>query len=191
MNVDILFNYEFSSWARKLSPEAVWNTCERGDWLFLLLSKSSVSCRDVATAACSCAEFGLQDREVSYPGDLRLRRWLAVGWAWLAGNATYDDVKSSYDEAVSVHNAEVEPSIRAVVMALGTCLTAGCGATSEDRFPQKNLYNSAVFASHTANAIHVKHGRECADEVRKRWSRLPVSGDAYARMPRSWAPGAL
>lgn len=85
---------EARAWARATpgTPEELWSTCPRGDWLLWLAMRAGVDRRVVVLAACDCADLGRGTDGVA-------RDLLEVARRWARGEATGRKVWDAAAEA--------------------------------------------------------------------------------------------
>lgn len=85
------------------TPEELWSTCRRGDWLLWLAMRAGVDRRVVVLAACDCADLGRGTDGVA-------RDLLEVTRRWARGEATEREV---WDAAVEAERGRALDATRA------------------------------------------------------------------------------
>lgn len=143
---------EAREWARATpgTPEELWSTCPRGDWLLWLAMRAGVDRRVVVLAACDCAETATPHLADSSRG-LALTA-LEVTRKWARGEATQQDVRNAsaalatrYVSAVAVDHAAyaVAYAVYAVVSVRSVAaddasMAATCAASAAAERAVKN-----------------------------------------------------
>ena len=79
------------------SPDELWETCPRGDWLMWLVTEAGVPRNLVAPAVCDCARLALP---YVPDGENRPRLCIEAAEDYLRGKATVEQVRAAYLDAV-------------------------------------------------------------------------------------------
>lgn len=114
------------------SGEALWNMCERGDWLIWLVSHKKVrgrlldSNQRLRLIACDCAESVLPRFESAYPDDARPREAIAISRRYAVGNATL--AKLAVAESAAESAARIAAKAAEPANAPADALAAECAA---------------------------------------------------------------
>lgn len=181
---------EAQDWAAAThgTPEELWSTCPRGDWLLCLATSLGADRRVVVSAACDCAE----TTTPHLTGSTRRAAGaaLAVARRWARGEATEVEVRASVDQAFDVEDT-VYPvgaeagAFRAAILAADAVVHVVCAAAASDSAAHAAAYAAAVFGAPRFTAAFVSaYGAalvparlRCADLVRARipWATVEAA----------------
>ena len=145
----------FSNWA------TLWAECPRGDWLLGISARIGVEHTLLVRAAIACAKIPDEPATES----------LAIADAWLAGEATADDVAAEARrlEALPAHDPAHEAANRAALAAL---------LGIEDRDVLASAAAAAVEAIMMASI-------DCGMELAMRWAHDKCAAAVRAELPWS------
>jgi hypothetical protein len=151
------------------TPETLYNTCRRGDWLLWLAARAGVERKAVALAACDCAD------TVKHLVPESARNTTDVVRDYLDGKATIDDVKEARRKAAAAANAAVAATAAAYTAAAAayTATNAAYRATNpvHAAYAAADAHYAASYAAYIdAAAAREKSLKESADIVRRRIS---------------------
>lgn len=110
-------------WAHNLDLRTAWMTCERGNWLLWFATRLEVKRQRVVQAACRCGrlelEFMTRDKD-------RTQYMLEVTEAWCRGEATIEQVRSTYNNTITVYVADTATysAARTAFLSIPTSVTA-------------------------------------------------------------------
>ena len=149
-------------WARtQPDPQALWDNCERGDWLLWLMGRlaggpRSKSRKQLVLAACECARLALPYVK---GGELRPLRAIETAEAWAKGKAELKDVRAAAYAAAAAGAAAYTAVAGAAAYAAAVAGAAAYAADATD---------AAAAAAARSEVL-----KECADIARKYHPKAP------------------
>jgi len=151
------------TWATGKTLQAVWETCERGDWLLWLAGRMEGkpgwhTRQQIVLAACACVETALKYVPA---GEDRPRLAIEVARRWAAGGA----------EIAEVRKAASAASAAAAYAAYAASAAAAYAAYAAAAYAAAY----AAFPVDVADAVRTRSLKELADIVRR---ELPQPGQA-------------
>ena len=149
-------------WAKDLTWEQMYLTCERGDWLLWLAGKCEIDHKLLVSSACDCAE------TVVHLASSKSRKLLSVIREWVEGKATIKEVKIAA-AADAVYDAAAADAAADVVAAAYAAVDAAAYAVYDAVYDAANAAAYAAYAAAYAAAADVvaANQKQCADLVRK------------------------
>src|ERR1017187_6915941 len=85
--------HEAMLWLGVRDLTAMWNECDRGDWLLWYCTKIDVERRLLVIAACKCARLALPHVKA---GELRPLHAIEIAESWARGEASIMEVRTAY-----------------------------------------------------------------------------------------------
>ncbi len=159
------------------TPEELWRTCPRGDWLLWLATELQIRRQALVLAACACARLALPI--VSVPEEREeATRALETAEKWTRGEATQDEVQTAADAVNSLYYASGDESDDAAAFA-------AIQAAVEAPFDADSVWCAAGDIADVADNI-TEILRQCADLVRERisWEVVLAAASARSRLSR-------
>lgn len=153
------------------TPEELWDTCPRGDWLLWLVTRAGVDRRVVVLAACDCAETAtphLTDsaREPALAA-------LEVTRRWARGEASQQAVRNANAALTGREDGDAADHAACAVAFAAYAAFVSVRAVAAD-----DVSMAATYASSAVGGEDVRPGlRRCADLVRARilWADVEVA----------------
>jgi len=142
---------EALEWLADRDLSAMWQECERADWLLWLAATINIDRRLVVRAACRCAREALPIFEDRRPGDGRPRKAIETAEAWCDGRATLDEVRSAARAAS--RSSFAARSTYAVADAAVAAACAAAVAACADLYAVATCADDT--AAYAADAIYV------------------------------------
>lgn len=144
------------------TPEELWSTCPRGDWLLWLAMRAGVDRRVVVLAACDCAETATPHLTDSTRGPALAAIETARRWA--RGEATQQDVRNANAALTGREDGDAaDHAACAVAFAAYAAFVSVRSVAADD------VSMAAAYASSAVVGEDVRTGlRRCADLVRAR-----------------------
>ena len=124
---------EAIDWAKAYdTPQAMWNACERGDWMLWLAGKTTEDQQKLVLAACECARLSLK---YAPKGEKRPRVAIETAEKWARGEdgVTLTDVRSAADAAAAYAAAY------AAAAAAAYAADKRCAAIARKYYPEVPL----------------------------------------------------
>jgi hypothetical protein len=88
--------HEATEWVEQTpgSPQELWESCPRGDWMLWLAAKAGVDRKQIVLAACTCARLALEHVK---PGETRPLAAIEAAEKWARGEegVTLDQVRKA------------------------------------------------------------------------------------------------
>ena len=138
----------------KGGPQALWNKCERGDWMLWLIGEIDPDRKRLVLTACKCARLALKCVK---KGDNRPLKAIETAEAWANGKkgVSLQDVKDAAAYAADAADAAADAAHAAAYAAHAA------------------VY-SAADAAYAAAAVSKQETlKKCADIVRKHYPKAP------------------
>ena len=130
------------------TPERLWDTCQRGDWMLWLCARIGVDRKLVVLAACDCAETAPGHSEI--PAAVECIR---VTRAWCRGEAAIDEVRMARRGCVSAATdaaADADAATTATDAAVSADAAAAAAATADAAATTATAATAAVSAATAA-----------------------------------------
>jgi hypothetical protein len=165
---------EAVTWADQFSDmQAVWDNCERGDWLLWLLGRlsgepESDKRKQVVFIAAQCAREVLPIFEKCYPDDKRVRECIEACEAYSRGEITMKELRAKRSAAYAAGDAYADDAADAAAAAdaaNAAVVAAAAGAAADA------AYASAAAADAAARGKSMR--KRCADIVRQHHPKAP------------------
>ena len=135
----------------KGGPQALWNKCERGDWMLWLIGEIDPDRKRLVLTACKCARLALKCVK---KGDNRPLKAIETAEAWANGKkgVSLQDVKDA-----AAYAADAADAAHAAAYAAYAA----------------NAANAAAYAADAADdATRTETLKQCADIVRGDWPKI-------------------
>jgi len=145
----------------KGGPQALWNKCERGDWMLWLIGEIDPDRKRLVLTACKCARLALKCVK---KGDNRPLKAIETAEAWANGKkgVSLQDVKDAAAYAADAAHAAAYAADAAHAAAYAAHAAAAHAA-----------HHAAAYAAYAANAAtRTETLKKCADIVRKDWPKI-------------------
>lgn len=150
------------------SPEALWRTCHRGDWMLWYAGRAGVDRRTLVRAACACARLTLG---YVRDGEDRPLRAIEIAEAWARGEATRDQVSTAARAAFLAAAYAARAADAASVVAAAFAAAYAAEAAYYDY--AADAASAAADAPYSAD-VRADIRRRCADAVREVLPEVPL-----------------
>jgi hypothetical protein len=121
------------------TPQVLWNTCPRGDWLLWYAEQMGVHCSLMVLAACGCARLALP---FVTPGDERPLHAIVTAEKWALGAADLSLVQRA-----SAADAAAAYAAYAAYAAAGAAAAASAAAYAADAAAGAHAVDAAAAAA--------------------------------------------
>ena len=167
------------------SKAAAWRSCERGDWMLWVISKTvgtpgDASRKPLIMAACECARLALP---YICAGEKRPLRSIEAVEAWCREEVTLDTVRSAAADAYAAATPASSAAAYFAAAATAAYATAYANAFDVDAvdFAATYVVSAAAYASDASEQATLQR---CADIARKHFPKPPRIPSAARRAGR-------